>query len=156
MVAISDTMATALQAYRLGNLVIAEWTCHQVLEQRPHYVPALHLLGAIALQTGRLQSAIAHYQTVITLDPTHAEAHGNLAVALQDQGSWDKANQHFQRSLVLNPNHAPTHFNAGNLALKQQYYKQAIVHYEHAIALNPSYAKAYNNLGSVLKLFDPP
>jgi tetratricopeptide (TPR) repeat protein len=151
MVAISEAMTTALQAYRLGKLVQAEWTCHQVLEQRPHYVPALHLLGAIALQTGRLQSAIAHYQTVVTLDPTHAEAHGNLAVALQDCGHWDAAARHFQRSLALKPNHAPTHFNAGNLALKQKHYEPAIAHYQQAIALNPNYAKAYNNLGNALR-----
>ncbi|PSB23639.1 tetratricopeptide repeat protein [Stenomitos frigidus] len=151
MVAISEAMTTALQAYRLGNLVQAEWLCCQVLDQRPHYVPALHLLGAIALQTGRLQSAIAHYQTVITLDPTHAEAHGNLAVALQDCGNWDEAAQHFQRSLALKPNHAPTHFNAGNLALRQKCYEQAISHYQQAIALNPNYPRAYNNLGNALR-----
>lgn len=151
MVAISDAMATALQAYRLGNLVQAEWLCHQILEQRQAYVPALHLLGAIALQTSRLESAIAHYQTVLALEPNHFEAHGNLAIALQDRGNWEMAAKHFQRSLVLNPNHAPTHFNAGNLALKLKQFEQAIAHYQQAIALNPNYAKAYNNLGNALR-----
>lgn len=151
MVAISEAMATALQAYRLGNLVQAEWLCSQVLEQQPRTIAALHLLGAIAAQTGRLESAINHYQTVITLDSNHFEAHSNLAVALQDQGEWNAAAAHFQRSLALNPSHAPTHFNAGNLALKQNQFEQAIAHYQQAIALKPNYAKAYNNLGHALR-----
>ncbi|MBW4581691.1 MAG: tetratricopeptide repeat protein [Tildeniella nuda ZEHNDER 1965/U140] len=151
MVAISEAMATALQAYRLGNLVQAEWLCSQVLEQQPHMIAALHLLGAIAAQTGRLESAVKHYQTVITLDPNHFEAHGNLAVVLQDQGEWNTAAAHFQRSLRLNPSHAPTHFNAGNLALKQNQLEQAIAHYQQAIVLKPNYAKAYNNLGHALR-----
>ncbi|MBW4468876.1 MAG: tetratricopeptide repeat protein [Stenomitos rutilans HA7619-LM2] len=151
MVAISEVMATALQAYRVGNLVQAEWLCNQVLEQQQTYVPALHLLGAIAQQTGRLESAIAHYERAITLDPRHAEAHGNLAVAFQERGEWENAATHFQRSLALNPNHAPTHFNAGNLALTQKRLDEAILHYQHAIALNPNYARAYTNLGNAFR-----
>ncbi|XGV95783.1 MAG: tetratricopeptide repeat protein [Leptolyngbya sp. BL-A-14] len=151
MVAISELMTTALQAYRLGNFVQAEWLCNQVLEQQQTYVPALHLLGAIAQQTGRLESAIAHYKRATTLDPNHAEAHGNLAVALQDRGDWEKAIQHFQRSLALNPNHAPTHFNAGNLALAQKRFDEAILHYQQAISLNPTYARAYTNLGNAFR-----
>ncbi|MBW4690622.1 MAG: tetratricopeptide repeat protein [Lyngbya sp. HA4199-MV5] len=154
MVAISEAMTTALQAYRQGNLVQAEWLCCQVLEQQPTYVPALHLLGAIAQQTGRLESAIAHYQKVIALNPNHAEAHGNLAVAFQERGDWESATSHFQRSLALNPNHAPTHFNAGNLAFKQTRLEAAIAHYQQAVALNPTYARAYTNLGNAFRAQD--
>ncbi len=151
MVAISEAMATAMHAYRAGNLVQAEWLCHQVLEQQPNVVSALHLLGAIATQTGRLVSAVQHYQRVIALDPTHFEAHSNLAVVLQEQGDFAGAANHFHRSLALNPYHAPTHFNAGNLALKQGQIESAIAHYQQAIALKPDYAKAHANLGNALR-----
>lgn len=151
MTNVSQAIQSAFQAYQSKQLLEAEWLCQTVLQQQPHHISALFLSGAIAQQTGRLDTAIAHYQKVITLDPNHFEAHHNLAIALQDRGEWDAAATHFRRSSEFNPHHAPTHFNWGNLLLKQQDYYGAIAHYQQAIQLKPNYAKAYNNLGNALK-----
>ncbi|QZZ18947.1 tetratricopeptide repeat protein [Leptothermofonsia sichuanensis E412] len=151
MVSISEAFANAFQAYQVGNLFEAEWTCQQIVEQQPGYVPALHLLGAIAYQTGRLDTAIARYQQLLSVEPDHWEAQGNLAVALQDRGQWEESAHHFQRALALNPNHASAHYNFANLLRKQQDWEAAIAHYRQAIALNPSHARAHNNLGQALR-----
>jgi tetratricopeptide (TPR) repeat protein len=151
MVTISEAITKALQAYQTRNWFEAEWICQQILELQSSYVPALHLLGAIAQQTGRLDSAIAYYQQVIAHDPQHFEAYSNLAIALHDRGDLTASTTYFQRSLALNPHHAPTHFNFGNVFLQQKNLEAAIAEYQQAIRLNSKYVKAYNNLGTALR-----
>ncbi len=141
----------ALQAFRAGNWVEAEWICQEIVRAQPTSTPALNLLGALAFQTGRLESAIAYYRQVISLNPNHFEAHSNLAVALHRQGDWQTAIHHFQQSLALNPRHAPTHFNLGNLRLQQGEIEAAISHYQQAVQLDPGYVKAHHNLAHALR-----
>jgi len=147
---VSPAIAQAFQAYHQGNWVEAEWRCQDIVQQQPGSVAAWHLLGAIAAQTQRLESAHDYYRQVIQLDPTHAEAHANLAVVLQRQGDLETAAAEFQQALGLNPHHAPAQFNYANLLAEQGQFPAAIAHYRQAIALKPDYAKAYNNLGNAL------
>jgi len=151
METIAATMTQAIQAYRAGNLPIAEQACQSVVERQPDCQPALHLLGAITYQTGRPEQAIAHYQTILALNPGHFEAHANLAIALQAQDDVPMAVHHFQQALMLNPNHAVLQFNLGNLLVKQQDLEGAIAYFRRAIALQPDYVAAYENLGSALQ-----
>lgn len=149
MLPISEAIAMALKAYHAGNWFEAEWLAQQVLEREPN-AQVFHLLGAIAQQTQRLDTAIGRYQQALQLNPHHFEAHNNLAVALQARGDQEGAAHHFQQSLALNPHHAPTHFNYGNLLRQQHALDAAIAQYQQALELQPSYAKAHNNLGLAL------
>lgn len=151
MVSISEAFTSAFRAYQTGNLFEAEWTCQQIVDQQPDYVPALHLLGAVAQRTGRLESAIARYQQVISIAPDHFEAYGNLGVVLQDRGDEQKALFYFEQALRLKPDHAPTYYNLGNLLLRQKDLEGAIAHYQQALVLNPNHAKAHNNLGNAFR-----
>lgn len=150
MVTISDAMTNAFQAYQTRNLLLAEQICRQVMAQKPTYIPALHLLGAIAQQTGRLDQAIACYRGILSLNPEHFEALTNLAIALQEQGELDLAQEYFHKALALNPDHARLHFNLGNLRVCQKDWKAAATHFRRAIALQPGYGAAHANLGQAL------
>lgn len=151
MVTVSETIQAALHAYHAGQWVNAEWLCQELLQQFPHTPIAWQLLGAIAQQTGRLDSAIDHYQRALALQPDNAESHNNLAVALQDRGQLLLAEQHFQQALRLNPGYAAAYCNYGNLLQQQGRLEVAIAYYQEAIAADPSYAKAYGNLGHLYR-----
>ena len=56
---------------------------------------------------------------VIGLNPDYAEAHNNLAVALEVQGRLDEALQSNARAIELNPDYTEAHINTGNLKLRR-------------------------------------
>lgn len=151
MVTVSETIQAALHAYQAGRWVEAEWLCQDLVQQFPQTPAAWQLLGAIAYQTRRLESAINHYQRALALQPQDAESHNNLAVALQDCSQLLLAEQHFQQALRLNPRYATAYFNYGNLLQQQGRLEVARAYYQDAIAADPNYAKAYGNLGHLYR-----
>jgi Flp pilus assembly protein TadD len=54
-------------------------------------------------QQNQLDDAIGHFRLAIQLSPVHAEAHGNLAMALQIQGKLEDAIHHYQEATRLAP-----------------------------------------------------
>lgn len=60
-------------------------------------------LGNSCLTQGDMQGAIAHYQESCKLNPSHAESHYYLAVALSQTGAIAASQPHFEKALKLNP-----------------------------------------------------
>ncbi len=60
-------------------------------------------LGNLELRAGRPASAIEHYLQTLQVDPEHALAHYQLALALESQGHLDQALPHLDRALSLDP-----------------------------------------------------
>jgi tetratricopeptide (TPR) repeat protein len=55
--------------------------------------------GLCAQLLGDTAEAIRYYRRAVALDPTAAEPHGNLGVALEDQGAWHEACQHLEAAI---------------------------------------------------------
>jgi len=53
----ADTLDLALQYHRAGDFERASQIYRQIIAADPNAVDALHLLGAIALQTGKYEIA---------------------------------------------------------------------------------------------------
>jgi tetratricopeptide (TPR) repeat protein len=102
-------------------------------------------------QEGRIHDAVALYKRVLAFEPGYADAHNNLAAALEAQGRIEEAMAHYERALVLKPGHARAHNNLGVVLVKQGRIEEALAHYERALALQPDYANAHNNLGIALE-----
>jgi tetratricopeptide (TPR) repeat protein len=51
----------------------------------------------------QFDDAVGHFRQAIRLTPAFAEAHGNLATALQIQGKLEEAIQHYQEATRLAP-----------------------------------------------------
>ena len=96
---------------------------------------------------GRIDDAVALYERVLAFKPGYADAHNNLAAALEAQGRIKEAVVHYERALVLSPGHARAHNNLGIALLKQGRIGEAVAHHERALALKPDYASAHENLG---------
>jgi Flp pilus assembly protein TadD len=79
---IEKSFEEALQKHLTGNLVEAELKYRKILEEEPSHADALHHLGLIQLQDGRIAQAVASIRESIAYDAEKSGAHSNLAYAL--------------------------------------------------------------------------
>ncbi len=112
---------------------------------------ALHLLGVLALQTGRTQSGVELIAKAIKLNPNSAGAHNNLGNGLKDLRRFDDALIGFDKAIALKPDYAEAHNNRGIVLQDLKRFADALASFDKAIALKQDYAEAYNNRGIVLK-----
>ena len=70
----------------------------QVYVVNPNKTDVLLLIGAIYYQLGNYEQCIAFNDRCILLEPHMAEAHANLANALQQLGNFDMAVIYYQVS----------------------------------------------------------
>ena len=68
----------------------------QIYPQNAHRTDLLLLIGAIYYQLGNYEQCIAFNDRCILLDAQMAEAHANLANALQQLGNFDMAIIYYQ------------------------------------------------------------
>jgi protein O-GlcNAc transferase len=148
---ISESIALALHSYQTGNLSQAQLLYHQILQQQPNNVEALHWLGIIAHQLGNLKEAIAYYQQTLALKPDQTEIYYNLGNAFQQQGNLAAAIEYYQQAIALKPDYADAHYNLGYALQQQGNLAAAIEQYQQALALNPNDAEAHGNLAYALQ-----
>jgi tetratricopeptide (TPR) repeat protein len=98
-----------------------------------------------------VDEAIAAYRDAIRLKPESAEAHGNLGLALTEQGQVAEAITELRETIRLKPDFFGAHYNLGNALRDQGKPAEAIAAYREAIRLQPDYAEAHCNLGSILQ-----
>jgi protein O-GlcNAc transferase len=150
MASIQQAIAKALEIFRAGDLQRAEQLCRQILQADANQVDALHLLGIIARQTGRLDLAIEYFTTAIRLRPDFVEARNNLGNVFAQQAKWSDAAASYLEALRINPEFAEAHNNLGNALRQQCRLEEGIAHFRQAIDLQPNYADGHINLGSAL------
>ncbi len=107
-------------------------------------------LGVVLAGQGRMDEAIAHYQTALEIGPGYAEVHNNLANALARQGKMDKAIVQYREALKIRPDYVYVHNNLGLILAGQGQIDEAIAHYRKAVEFKPDFAVAHNNLGVAL------
>ena len=84
-----------------GQLQAAAEHCTEATRLAPEVALGWYNLGLIHRQLGDLPNAIASYQRAIHLDPDHAEAHQNLAVACLMAGDIAAARRGFRHAIAL-------------------------------------------------------
>lgn len=100
-----------------GRLEEAEAIYQQVLAVHHDHFVALHGLGVIAMNTGRLGRATELIRSSIQGNPFDCAAHNNLGIALMKQGRLNEAVQAFNKSLSIKPDYTSAMYN---LARTQQ------------------------------------
>ena len=104
----------ALWLHQQGRLAEAERIYREILQREPSNVPALHLFGVVAMQTGRPERAIKPIGKAIALHPDNAEAHNDLGLALEALGRSAEALAQYDRATALRTDFAEAHNNRGN------------------------------------------
>lgn len=148
---IAEMMQDALRHHREGQFAAAERLYRRILAGNPRHADALHLLGMIEYQAGRLEPAAALICKAIALNSKGASYYANLGTVLQAQGKMDEAKALYNHALTLKPDLAEVQVNLANVLQAQGELDEGIAWYERALALNPDSAEAHNNLGNALQ-----
>ncbi len=143
-VSISNTLTTGSPIERGFRLRTNEAVGHSTPEQLLEDALAAHRRGSIA-------DAKRIYASVLSIDPTNAAAHGNLAIIAAQQGDLAAAERLFRQGIKLRPNDPAGYNNLGSVLQQQARLDDAIAAHRHAIRLNPNYAEAFLALGNALK-----
>jgi predicted O-linked N-acetylglucosamine transferase (SPINDLY family) len=149
---IEDAMRIAIGHHQEGHWAEAEGIYRQILAQVPSHADALHLLGALACQTGRPDRAIDLIGRAIAIDPAVAAYHGNLGESYRRAGRREEAIASLRRAIELRPDFADAHGNLGLALMDQGRTEEAIAAFRRAIELRPESASAddHVNLGRAL------
>jgi predicted O-linked N-acetylglucosamine transferase (SPINDLY family) len=144
---IKQAIKLAAQYQTAGNLTKAEAIFQQVLEAEPNQPIAFLLLGLIAHQRGKNDTAVELLAKAISIEPELAEAHYNLGIALQALGKPLAAVGSYNNALTIRPDYTEVYFQLGITLRGLEKTDQAIVSYNKALAIKPDYAEACSNLG---------
>ena len=95
-------------------------------------------LGVLLMKEGNVDGAIASFERALTLNPSYAQAHNNLGVALMD-GKDDvaRATRHFQAATQADPGYADAWFNLGLAQFRAGDNVRATNSFERALSLQP-------------------
>jgi tetratricopeptide (TPR) repeat protein len=139
------------QHQQAGRLEDAERCYRRVLALDPNHPDSLHLLGVVALQSGRSPLALSMIRRAIEADSQVASYHSNLGTLLADLGQTDQAIECYRRAIALRPDLPEAHVNLGNVLRDRGQTDEARVCYGRAIDLQPNVAEAHVNLGNLLR-----
>jgi protein O-GlcNAc transferase len=148
---IPQAFALALQQHQAGRLREAEQRYRQILAQQPEHADALHMLGVVAIQTGRNDAAVELIGKAVATRPGFPQALNNLANALLALGRAGEAAAACRQALALRAEYAEAWSNLGNALAAQKLFDEAIAAYRRAAALKPGYAEARGNLALALR-----
>ncbi|NPT45749.1 tetratricopeptide repeat protein [Paraburkholderia sp. 1N] len=141
--------AVALQ--QNGAFAEAEELYREILELKPRHFEALQLMGALALQAGRVQEGIEFLRRALAINAKQAPLHSNLAYALNALQRFDEALGSADRALALQAKFPDALNNRGNAQAGLNLPREALGSFDRAIALMPDFAQAWNNRACVLR-----
>jgi tetratricopeptide (TPR) repeat protein len=145
-----------------GRLDDARENLFGILRFKPNRSDAYNNLGLIAAQEAKrgpitararkLEEAIFYYNEALRLNPEYTQAHGNLAVALAEQGRFEEAIGHYTHVIDREPGNGEAHFKLGFSLLLTGEPAKAVPHFEQALRLLPEQVAAELYLGLCLSL----
>jgi tetratricopeptide (TPR) repeat protein len=141
----------AIGLHQQGRFAEAERLYEQVLAHAPVHFDALHMLGVIALQTGRADRGAQMIEKAIKVNPKIAVAFRNLGIALQNLGRLDDAVARFDNAIALQPEFFEAHVNRGNALQALKRFDDAVSSYDRALALRPESAEIHHNRANALR-----
>jgi protein O-mannosyl-transferase len=107
-------------------------------------------LGHELYRQGRLEEAIALYQTALKKEPNSAEYHNNLANALRQSGRLDDAVAEYEKAVQCDPSFADAELNLGKALGLEGKEDEAIARFRAALQIDPNFLLARLNLGNAL------
>jgi len=156
----SDTAPADLQKafalHRKGDYAAAERLYEAILEATPRHFDALHLLGVLHAQTGRLPRAAELLVAAIRERPDQAAAQFNLGSTLRRLGQPAEALACFDKAVALDGAYADAHFGRANALLELGRPADAVAGYDRVIGLDPDRVEAATRRATALRALGRP
>jgi tetratricopeptide (TPR) repeat protein len=146
-----EILKISMQLHSEGKLAQAENYLKRILAIHPTHAEALHLLGIIAYQVGKIKLSIELIKQAIKSNPNAALFHSNLAEMYRKLNEIDLSIQHGQQAVLLDPNLAMAWSNLGITYYDAKQYIQAENCHQRALAIHPQLNCSLNNMGSICK-----
>lgn len=140
----------ALTAINEGRFDEAHQVLTQALAQYPNDVETLYLLGVTEQSRQHHDTALALYDRILALSPSHLGAHYNKALLLSGLGRHSEALPHHDAAIRLAPDNHWCYVNRGNSRTALMQFEAAISDYDRALTLSPDQFAALANKGNAL------
>jgi tetratricopeptide (TPR) repeat protein len=111
---------------------------------------AYNALGAALRDQGRLDDAIANFESALRVKPHFADAQDNLGESLAAEGRANDAIPHLLEARRLQPESVEACINLGSALHKAGRSKEAETEFRAALAMQPESAEAHGGLGLAL------
>lgn len=141
---------TAKALHRQGKFAEAELHYRAVLQADPGHFDAMEWLGALCVQTGRLDEAIVWLREAAARNSGSARLRSNLAYAFGAAERYEDAVEAYRHSLTLDPRAAQAWCDLGIMLSRLLRDEEAVAAFEKALDLQPDFAPAYEHLGYAL------
>ena len=155
--ALRSRLIEAVELHRRGQLPQARAIYESILETQPAHFDAMHLLGVVAMESGKPQEAVDLIERAIRINPSSAVAYSNLGNALQEIGQLEAAVASYDKAIGIKPDFSDAHFNRGNALHKLDRWDDAVGSYDKALHIDANRAEVHCNRGNALmglKLWD--
>lgn len=104
-------------------------------------------VGRAYLKKGNLDKALAEFERVLEVNPTHLEARLELVRVCVERKDLERAAREARKAEVLYPKDERVKILLGNIYLKRGMLDEAVAKYEEALELSPLSTTARANLG---------
>jgi tetratricopeptide (TPR) repeat protein len=131
-----------------GRVSEAEYEARILLARHPTSGMLWKILGVALLRQGK--GALHALRRTAELLPHDAEAHGNLALGLQEKRQLPDALASWRRTLDIQPRNLDALIGAADVLRALGRTAEAVGWYERALAVDPKSPEARNNLGNAL------
>jgi tetratricopeptide (TPR) repeat protein len=146
----------AYRSFQNHDASRTEALCAEILQYSPDDFDALHLLGLLNFDLGRMAEAIHYLSAARRANSKSVEAMSNLARALDATARCDEAIASYRQALQIAPDHPEIRFNLGNTFLKLGRLEEALSSFDGVLAVEADHVGALVNRGNTrLKLNQP-
>jgi protein O-GlcNAc transferase len=140
----------AVGLHRAGQLTEATEIYEKIREQVPNHFDAIHLLGVIALQEGRLAEAQSLITSALGINPKDTAALNNLGTVHLRSHELELARVRFEQAVRWEPNSSSTLTNLGTVLRQMGRPREALAPLRRAYSADPNSAAVCNLLGACL------
>jgi tetratricopeptide (TPR) repeat protein len=140
----------AMGLHQAGKLEAAAAAYKHVLADAPDQFEALHFLGLIQAQRGRLADADRLISRSLKTNPQRAEPYSNYARVLRELNRPNEALRTCERALSFNPNFVDALIIRGNALRDLGRFADALASLDKALALAPGHFVALAARGDIL------
>jgi tetratricopeptide (TPR) repeat protein len=135
---------------RQGRLTEAEALYRAVLGKSPNDAGALHYIGLVNYQAGKLEAADSFMSRSLQIDDSCANTWSDLGAVKLKSGKLEESVRHFGRALELNERHTDALNNIAAALRKLYRFESALVYLRRLALLRPNSADVMRNLADTL------